>query len=194
MTLRIVLLIAVCLLTPGVSLAYPEFQVFIEAQSGRNVNCAMCHAHPDGPEGLKPGQIGSLDPQQLEALSTARAAFEPGQEVHSPILNAFGNHIIHKLGKQQFLLHRQEPQKLAPALGLEDDLDKDGIPNAQELLDGTLPTDPNHGDPWKLFYINLKRRWFHILMVGLATVSGLWGLNNLLHGFERMSASKTRTE
>ena len=34
-------------------------------------------------------------------------------------------------------------------------------------------------------------RAFHILMVGLATILGLWGLNNLLHGFEAMSATKT---
>lgn len=171
--------------------AYPEFQTFIETQSGRNVNCAMCHAHGDGPEGLKPGQIGSLTPPQMEALGKARAAFAPGGEVDSPILNEFGNHIIEVLGKQQFLQIRQEPAKLAEALGPESDLDGDGLPDAREYLEGTLPTDPNHGDPWALFFINLKRSWFHVIMVGLATVAGLWGLQNLLHGFEALQAGKS---
>lgn len=191
MNARVASMIVACLLAPGAAFAYPEFQVFIEANSGRNVNCAMCHAHPDGPEGLKPGQIGSLKPPQLEALNKARAAFEPGQEVDSPILNPFGNHIVQKLGKQQFLQIRQNPVKLAEALGPEGDLDRDGISDAAEYLAGTLPTDPNHGDPWTLFLINLQRRWFHIVMVGLATASGLWGLNNLLNGFEVLSASKS---
>jgi len=171
--------------------SYPEFQTFIEAQSGRNVNCAMCHAHADGPEGLKPGQIGSLTPLQMEALGKARAAFAPGEAVDSPILNEFGNHIIQVLGKQQFLQIRQEPAKLAEALGTESDLDGDGLPDVREYLEGTLPTDPNHGDPWALFFINLKRSWFHVVMVGLATVAGLWGLQNLLHGFEALQAGKS---
>lgn len=190
MNARIAGTAAACLLVCSAAWSYPEFQRFIEAESGRNVNCAMCHAHPDGPEGLKPGQIGSLTPQQMEALGKARAAFEPGQEVHSPILNAFGNHIIQVLGKQQFLQIRQEPAKLAGALGEESDLDGDGLSDAHELLAGTLPTDPTHGDPWALLFINLKRRWFHVVMVGAATVVGIWGLSNLLHGFEAAQAAR----
>jgi len=184
MNLRVIVTMAALWMVCSAAWPYPEFQTFIETQSGRNVNCAMCHAHGDGPEGLKPGQIGSLTPPQMEALGKARAAFEPGEEVDSPILNEFGNHIMQVLGKQQFLQIRQDPAKLVEALGTESDLDGDGIPDVREYLDGTLPTDPNHGDPWALFFINLKRNWFHVVMVGLATIAGLWGLQNLLHGFE----------
>jgi len=178
------------LLVAAPASAYPEFQTFIETQSSRNVNCALCHAHPDGPEGLKPGQIGSLNPSQLELLNKARAAFEPGQEVESPILNPFGNHIIQVLGKQRFLQIRQDPATLVAALGRESDLDRDGIPDVDEYLAGTLPIDPNHGDPWTLFRINLARRWFHIAMIFLATVAGLYGLSNFIHGFEQYAAEK----
>ncbi len=191
MNARAAALAALCMTLCNGVWAYPEFQTYIEAASGRNVNCAMCHAHPDGPEGLKPGQIGSLTPKEMEALGTARAAFEPGQKVESPVLNEFGNHIIEVLGKQQFLQIRQEPAKLAEALGTENDLDGDGLSDAQEYQEGTLPTDPNHGDPWALLAINAKRRWFHIVMVGLATVAGLWGLKNLLLGFESIAATRT---
>jgi len=171
--------------------AYPEFQVYIEQQSGRNVNCAMCHTHPDGPEGLKPGQIGRLDAQQLEALNRARAAFDPGQDVENPILNEFGNAIIRQLGKTRFLALRIEPEELAPALDPAHDLDGDGISDATEMMQGTLPTDPFHGDPASLFWINAMRRWFDILMIGLATAAGLYGLNHLLRGYEAILSRRT---
>lgn len=191
MKARVTVITATSLMLCSAAWSYPEFQTYIEARSGRNVNCAMCHSHADGPEGLKPGQIGSLNPQQMEALGKARAAFAPGEQVDSPILNAFGDHIIQVVGKQEFLQIRQDPAKLAEALGQDSDLDGDGLNDVREYVDGTLPTDPNHGDPWALLAINLKRRWFHILMVGLATALGLWGLNNLLHGFEALSDAKT---
>ncbi|NJL72013.1 MAG: hypothetical protein HC888_10680, partial [Candidatus Competibacteraceae bacterium] len=129
-------------------------------------------------------QIGSLDAQQMDALNKARAAFTPGQEVHNPVLNPFGNALIALLGKQAFLQLRQDPAKLADALGPGKDLDGDGVPDAEEYLAGTLPTDPHHGPPWQLFKINLRRYWFHIFMAVLATAAGLYGLTNLLHGLE----------
>jgi hypothetical protein len=170
--------------------AYPEFQLFVQKTSGRNVNCAMCHAHPDGPDGLKPGQVGSLDVEGIERLNRARAAFQPGEKVESPILNEFGNHIINVLGKQKFLELRQEPQNLGEALGNESDLDDDGIPDAQEFLMGTHPLDAQSGAPLRLFLHNLNLYRFHIVMMALATGTGLFGLNNLLHGLEQFTTKR----
>lgn len=164
--------------------AYPEFQGYVQQNSGRNVNCALCHAHPDGPDGLKAGQIGSLSPEEMNALNKARSAFEPGQEVESPILNPFGNRIIHELGKTRFLQLRQTPAELATVLDTTVDTDGDGIPDTEEYLAGTHPVDPYHGDPWTLFKINVRQYFFHILMIFVATVLGVYGLGNLLFGFE----------
>jgi hypothetical protein len=165
------------------SFAYPEFQVYSQQVSGRGVNCAMCHVHPDGPDGLKPGQIGSLDSDGLNRLNEARRAFEPGRSVDSPVLNAFGNRIVEDLGRTEFIQLRREPAALVERLGDESDLDDDGIPDAREYVQGTDPLNPQHGDPWTLFRINLLRHRFHIFMLLLATVAGLYGLNNLLAWF-----------
>lgn len=182
-------LLLCALFAPLCAHAYPEFQTFIESRGRRTVNCAVCHAHPDGPEGPKPGQIGSLKPEELEQLNRARAAFDPGMNLQNPILNEFGNHIMNVVGKREFLLLRQNPAGLVKALGPDHDLDNDGIPDADEFVAGTLATDPMHGKPWTLFWTNLRRRAFHVVMIALATVLGLFGLNNLLRGFERLSAT-----
>jgi len=175
----IVVLLALALASPA--RAYPEFEAWIEQHSGRFVNCAFCHTNPDGPEGTKPGQIRSLDAAELERLNRARAAFEPGQDVDSPILNAFGNHIIQALGKRRFLeIRAQDPGQLADALGYQSDLDGDGIPDATEYLEGTHPLDPRHGAPLRLLRHNLADHWLDILMIALATLFGLYGLNHLL--------------
>lgn len=171
-------------LAAGAAQAHPQFQAFVDQHSGRKVNCAMCHAHPDGPEGLKPGQIGSLNTQQMDALNRARAAFEPGQEVKSPILNEFGNEMVRQLGKTRILELLQDPGALATALDPASDIDGDGVPDYEEYLAGTLPTDPHHGPPWRLFAINLRRNIFHIAMILLATAAGLYGLRHLLHGLD----------
>jgi len=167
--------------------AYPEFQAFSKKNSGRFVNCAMCHANADGPDGVKPGQIGRLKPEELTRLNAARAAFKPGVDVDSPILNSFGNHIIKTLGKEKFLQLRRDPKALADALGYESDLDGDGVPDAQEFLDGTDPLDAQNGNPWKLFVANLVRNRVHVLLLVLATVSGMFAIRNLLKWFGRQA-------
>lgn len=174
----------IALASAQVALAYPEFQQFIQRNSGRNVNCAMCHVNSDGPEGLKPGQIGSLTREEMDRLNKARAAFEPGQRVDSPILNTFGNHIMETVGKNRFLQLRLDPAGLAEALGRESDLDDDGICDADEYLEGTHPLDAHHGSPWRLFKTNARRYAFHIAMMVLATAAGVYGLNNLLRAFD----------
>jgi hypothetical protein len=170
--------------------AYPEFQQFIVKQSGRPVNCAFCHANADGPEGTAPGQIGHLTATEQADLVRARAAFEPGQKVNSPILNAFGNHLINTLGKRKFLELRLAPVRLAESLPKDSDLDGDGIPDAQEYLAGTHPLLKSDGNPWLLFRANFARNSVQILLTFVATVLGLWGLGHLLRGF----ASATRLE
>ena len=165
--------------------AYPEFEVWVEKNSERFIDCAMCHTHPDGPEGVKPGQIRSLSPEELDRLNNARAAFEPGLGVDSPILNDFGDEILNRVGKTRFLeIRTADPGELIEAYGTDSDLDGDGIPDVREFASGTLPTDPRHGDPWTLFRTNLARRWLDVVMLVLATLFGLYGLNQFLRLFE----------
>lgn len=172
--------------------AYPEFQAFVTKNSGRPINCAMCHRHADGPEGAGVGQIGRLNASELERLGRARAAFAPGVQVDSPILNAFGNHIIESVGKTKFLEFRVAPAQLAAALLPQSDLDHDGISDAQEFLDGTHPLNKNDGHPWLLFQANFKRTFPQILLTLAATILGLYGLTHLLRGFG--VATRTREE
>lgn len=172
-----------CLGWAGRADAYPEFQAFAQKNSGRQVNCAMCHANPDGPNGVKSGQIGALSAAELDRLARARQAFQPGVTVDSPILNAFGDHIIQTVGRTAFIGFRRHPAGLAQALGNTSDLDRDGIPDAQEFLQGTDPLDSQSGAPWALFAHNLSRSRGDIFMLFLATLAGLYGLNHLLRWF-----------
>jgi hypothetical protein len=162
--------------------AYPEFQKFVQGRSGRAVNCAMCHVNSDGPDGAGFGQIGSLTPEDLDRLNRARAAFEPGHEVASPILNRFGNHVMSTVGKTRFLQLRSRPEELAAALDAASDLDGDGISDAREYLEGTHPLKETDGNPWSLFVNNLARYRFHVVMIVIATVLTIYGLANLLRG------------
>ena len=162
--------------------AYPEFHSMILKSSGRNVNCAYCHTHPDGPEGVKPGQIGSLSPKAMAQLNQARLHVEPGPPVDSPVLNDFGDLLLATIGKGKLLSIKATPDQL-PDLIPAGDLDGDGISDAQEVRDGTLPTNPHHGDPWSLLVINLQRYAFHIMMLVLATLAGLWGIGHLFRWF-----------
>lgn len=166
--------------------AYPDFQAFIKKNSGRSVDCAFCHVNSNGPEGNGPGQLGSLTPEEFDRLNFARGAFDPGRNVNSPILNAFGNRIIHELGKKKFLEIKNNPVGLAKALDPKVDLDGDGIPDVQEFLDGTHPLKNTDGNPWWLFWANFQKNRMHIFLLFFATLFGLYGLNNLLGGFARL--------
>jgi len=170
----------------GQAFAYPDFQAFIKKNSGRAADCAFCHVNPNGPEGNGPGQLGSLTPEEFNRLNYARAAFEPGRSVHSPILNAFGNRIISDLGKKNFLEFKTHPKDLAESLGKTVDLDGDGISDSQEYLDGTHPLKNTDGDPLSLLLVNLSRNRFHVIILILATLITLWGLNNIFRGFIRV--------
>jgi len=171
-------------------LAYPEFQRFSQVNSGRPINCAMCHANGDGPEGASRGQIGSLTPDELNRLNAARGAFAPGIAVQSPILNAFGNKIISTIGKTRFLELRAHPEQLAEVYGFQSDLDSDGIADAQEYLEGTHPLNNVHGNPLSLFLHNLKVYRLHVILTVLATIAGFYGFSHLLHGLAASASPK----
>lgn len=173
--------------------AYPEFQSFVVQHSKRPVNCAMCHTHADGPEGTAPGQIGRLNAEEQQRLGMARAAFTPGQNVDSPILNAFGNHIVKSLGKQKFMEIKLAPAQLAELLPVDSDLDKDGIPDVREYLNGTHPVNRHDGHPWLLFKHNFQKSLPQIVLTLVATVAGLWGLGHLLSGFAAATRLKEET-
>lgn len=177
------------------ALAHHEFQAFVQAHSGRPVNCALCHANADGPEGTGSGQIGSLTEVERERLNRARAAFDPSPVVDSPILNEFGNLIVARLGKRRVLELRAKPELIATELGNESDLDHDGIPDAREYLEGTHPLMKHHGSPASLFVHELRANAFHIAMLALATLVTLYGLISVLRGFAlRVQAADNEAE
>lgn len=180
-----------CLSLPG--WAHSEFQAFVRKNSGRAVDCALCHVHSNGPDGTAHGQVGSLTPAQLTILGRARSAFEPGTQVDSPILNDFGDLLVWRLGKKRILELRSAPAELAKEIGDESDLDHDGISDAREYLEGTHPLIPTDGDPWTLFRHNFARHGFDLLMITVATAITLFGLINLLQGFAvRMRSAKAQ--
>lgn len=171
--------------------AYPEFQQFVEKNSHRTVNCAMCHANENGPVGDSKGQIGSLTGDEMKLLNQARAALEPGVAVESPILNKFGNEIIKALGKKTFVKIKADPGRLAELLPQTSDLDGDGIPDAKEYLDGTDPLNKFHGDAGKLFLINLDRYKMHIVLAIVAVLSVNYGLLHLIKGISILQAGRS---
>lgn len=174
--------------------SYPEFQRFSQDHSGRPINCAMCHANGDGPEGASRGQIGSLTPVELNRLNAVRGAFAPGIPVDSPILNLFGNKIITAIGKTKFLELRAHPELLAAVYGFQSDLDSDGIADAQEYLEGTHPLNNVHGNPWSLFLHNLIAFKLHVTLILLATIAGIYGFSHLMHGFAATTSTSPQTE
>jgi hypothetical protein len=150
----------------------------------------MCHISPDGPIGSGDGQIGSLSDAEMARLNKARAALEPGQDVDSPILNEFGNHIIKALGKSKVLELRTDPAKLVEALSTKSDLDGDAIPDSREYADGTDPLNKFHGEPWLLFTNNLSREGIHVFLAVAATVALVFGLSNLIRGLNLLLERK----
>lgn len=189
------LLLFVLFVAAQPALGYPEFEVWIEKNSGRFVDCAMCHSHAEGPEGVKAGQIRSLSAEELERLNEARSAFEPGVLIDNPVLNPFGDRIVEKLGKKKFLeIRTTGPEQLVELYGMDSDLDGDGLPDMREYMEGTSPVDPRSGDPGSLFATNLRRHWFDILMTILATLAGLYGLNQFLRWFEHEATPAAKPE
>ena len=174
--------------------SYPEYQQFVEKHSHRTVNCALCHVSEDGPSGSGKGQIGSLDAEQMKRLNQARSALSPGQEVDSPILNEFGNEIIKAVGKKKFVEMRSDPGKLADLLPAKGDLDGDGIPDRQEYLDGTDTLNRFHGDPWRLFLVNLSRYKMHIALAIVAVLSLNFGLVHLIKAISILQNGKSSRE
>jgi hypothetical protein len=184
MTMRVHLLILALWATgSATSWAHPEFQKYVASHSGRPVNCALCHTHADGPEGTAPGQVGRLTSAEMEALGRARGALEPGGNVDSPILNGFGDHIINCIGKKKFMELRVVPAELANLLPADSDLDRDGIPDVREYLDGTHPLKSHDGSPWLLFRHNFRQNLPQILLTLAATICGLYALRHLLQAF-----------
>lgn len=165
------------------SLAYPQYQAFVEKNSGRGVNCAMCHSNSDGPTGDGAGQAGGLTADEMKLLEEARTALQPGKEVNNPLLNRFGNEIVAKLGRTKVIQLMSNPRQLANELGDKSDLDEDGIADAVEYLDGTDPLNKFHGDPWRLLLANLNRYKLHILLAALAVGCLNYGFSHLLKGF-----------
>lgn len=180
---RISVAVFACSAFTGSLSAYPEFQQHILKTTGRPVNCALCHTHSDGPEGAAPGQIGKLTAAEQAELGRARAAFNPGANPQSPILNAFGNHLIQITGKTAFLELRLTPGELPGKLPQDSDMDHDGITDVVELAGGTHPLIASDGNPWLLFKAGFAENLGQILLMLAATVSGLWGLKHLLTGF-----------
>jgi hypothetical protein len=163
--------------------AYPEFQKFSQENSGRRVDCAMCHIAATGPSGTGLGQISGLSASEKELLSAAREAKQPGQNVKSPILNSFGNEMVRSLGGEKIAEITTEPAKLAALLGYKSDLDEDGIADAQEYLDGTDPTNNQSGKPSALFVHNLRSNVVGLAVGVIAVCSILYGIGCLLRAY-----------
>ena len=163
--------------------AYPEFQEYAEKNSGRTTNCATCHENAAGPSGKAPGQIGSLKSDEMEKLNQARGALEPGVELDSPILNKFGDSIMKKLGKKKVLAARANPAALATDYGQENDIDGDGVADAQEYLDGADPLNKFHADAARIFLVNLGRHAPHLIAAAIGVFLLDWGFARMITGF-----------
>ena len=149
--------------------AFNEFQMFIEQKSKKQLNCAYSHNHTNGPEGNEAGQLGSLSEEQKQLTAYNQFLSSNKKLVNSPILNEFGNYLVQKLGYEEIINAQEEPDKLVEKLK-NSDLDYDGITDAQELLNGTLPNDPLDGSPFKLFLNNIRKKLVEICFQVIAIV------------------------
>lgn len=168
-------LIIVCfLLSINNVFAFNEFQTFIEQKSKKQLNCAYCHSHPNGPEGNEEGQLGVLNEDKKKLTAYNQFLQSNKDFTDSPILNEFGNYLVKQLGYETIVNAQNEPDILTNKLQ-NSDLDMDGISDSQELLDGTLPNDSLDGDPFKLFISNLKKKWtgitFQVITIFLLILS-----------------------
>lgn len=141
--------------------AFNEFQTFIEERSKKQLNCAYCHSHSNGPEGNESGQLGLLTEEQKRLTAYNQFLSANKDLVNSPILNEFGNYLVKKLGYEKLINAQSNPNVIVEDLK-NSDLDRDGITDSQEILNGTLPNDPLDGNPFKLFVSNAKKRGIEI--------------------------------
>ena len=141
--------------------AFNEFQSFIEQKSKKQLNCAYCHLHTNGPEGNGAGQLGSLSEEEKQLTAYNQFLKANKELVNSPILNEFGNYLVKQLGYETIVEAEVDPNIIVEKLK-DFDLDKDGIGDSEEFLDGTLPSDPLDGNPFKLFINNTKKKCFEI--------------------------------
>lgn len=170
-----------------VAFAYPEFETAVKMSSGRNVNCALCHRNGEGPEGNNRGQMGRLLPSELDALSVARGAMNPGTAVESPILNAFGNHLVSNIGRTKITEARLRGQA-NPLDGLSNlsanlsgiDFDGDGASDREELFAGTHPAMAHHGPLLTTISHRLKEHFWRIAFTAFGCLLCLWGLGQLI--------------
>ena len=161
------LLVSCSMLLCNRAVAFSEFQSYIEQKSKKQLNCAYCHNHVNGPNGNEAGQLGLLSEEEKQL--TAYNQFLQGNKelINSPILNEFGNYLVKKSGYEEIVNAQEEPDRLIDKLK-DSDLDQDGIKDSEELLDGTLPNDPLDGNPLKLFINNIKKKWTEICFQGIA--------------------------
>lgn len=144
------------------ALAFIEYGNFIELKSKKQLNCGFCHKHINGPDGNELGQLGSLTEEETK-LTALNQYIEAGEILKdSPILSKFGNHLVKKVGYELIASALEDPIQVVNELK-NSDLDTDGISDAEEILEGTLPDDPLDGNPWKLFVNSTKKQWFELL-------------------------------
>lgn len=149
--------------------AFNEFQTFIEYNSKKQLNCAYCHSNVNGPEGKEKGQLDSLSEEEKQLTAYNQFLKANKEFINSPILNEFGNYLVKKLGYETIVQAQEDPKIIVDKLR-DSDLDKDGITDSEEFLDGTLPNDTLDGNPFKLFMYNIKKKWIEICFQTLAVV------------------------